>query len=733
MAGSPFGLRSGCAHFNTARRQSQLALPTMLTLFGPTLVVARWILVVLAVACATRVPAQSILNYQFIKRVTYIQASASALTFQDAQFIAAVTRLGQMPAGLTATLMVGTVVHPLGIGSSAGNALQREFATISELESTFPSGARGVLRLAAPLYLPRENIFQLPNLPFVQMPVMNYDELQRCESDDVVIQYRPAAPNAVAWSSSIGGSFQNVLRIYRAPDIHSVSGINLVRAQQLDMVFGARITIPDLPLAPGETLYGELYQTDRSFFITEPAVTGTEVLVRFPIHRLAGAAPVILAQPTSRTVRAGESVVLSIEASGAELTYQWYKDGVLIPEATTATLELKGIQTADTGRYHALVRNAGGVVQSEVAIISLLQPPTATTPANQTVKAGAAVAFETNAAGSGPFQYQWLRNGEPIAGATSGALGLASVRLADAGSYAVRVTNAAGSVVSGAAMLTVEAISRISNLSIRARVDEPAGPLTVGFTLGGAQTSGPKPILLRAVGPTLTGFGVDNALANPRFALVSAGATVAQNDDWGGESQVATTSTAVGAFALASAGSRDAALLHQASAGGYTVEIKSADATSGVTLTEVYDATPGADFTLITPRLTNVSALTQAGPGAEVIVGFAITGSTPVTLLIRGIGPTLANFGVGSVLGDPRLDIFDGGATSARASNDNWGTATNATQIAAAASTVGAFALAADSRDAVLLIALPPGTYTAQAGGAPNAAGSVLVELYEVP
>jgi hypothetical protein len=227
---------------------------------------------------------------------------------------------------------------------------------------------------------------------------------------------------------------------------------------------------------------------------------------------------------------------------------------------------------------------------------------------------------------------------------------------------------------------------------------------------------------------------VSGALADPQLAILSGSNVIAQNDDWNGNTDVTTTSTAVGAFGLASANSKDAALAQSADSGSYTVRISGADTTSGVALAEVYDSSPGDTFFSTTPRLTNVSALTQVGTGGDILIaGFAITGSTSKKVLIRGIGPTLGTFGVGGVLTDPRLELFQAGSAAAMQANDNWGTATNATDVAAAAVSVGAFALAADSKDAVLLISLPPGSYTAQISGVNNTTGTALVEVYEVP
>ena len=152
----------------------------------------------------------------------------------------------------------------------------------------------------------------------------------------------------------------------------------------------------------------------------------------------------------------------------------------------------------------------------------------------------------------------------------------------------------------------------------------------------------------------------------------------------------------------------------------------SAAGATGVALVEGYDTEPGGGRA----RLTNVSVRSSVGTGANVlIVGFATSGSAAKTLLIRGIGPTLAAFGVNDVLADPQLQLFNQAGTVIN-QNDNWG---GDSTLSSAFGTVAAFALAPNSRDAVLLVTLPPGSYTAQVSGAGNTTGVALVEVYEMP
>lgn len=164
-------------------------------------------------------------------------------------------------------------------------------------------------------------------------------------------------------------------------------------------------------------------------------------------------------------------------------------------------------------------------------------------------------------------------------------------------------------------------------------------------------------------------------------------------------------------------------------ASSYTVQISGVGTASGAVLAEIYDADAGATFNVSARRLVNVSARAPVGTGDGVLfAGFTVTSATGKTLLIRGIGPTLASFGATGVLSDPKLELFDAGATRLQ-ENDDWG---GATRIATAASAVGAFALPPGSLDAALVATLPSGSYTVQVSGVGGATGVALVEIYEL-
>ncbi len=445
-------------------------------------------------------------------------------------------------------------------------------------------------------------------------------------------------------------------------------------------------------------------------------------------------APNFTLHPASQTAAVGAPANFTASATGIGfISYQWLKDGSAIPGATTSTLSIANVQAANLGTYTVIASNGSGPTVSNPATLAFTAPPSFTThPASQSLPPGATATFTASVTGSGLITYQWLKDGISLPGATTGTLVVPNVQSANLGNYLLIASNLGGPSTSDVAILSFNAppAGRLTNLSIRTAAGTGAQTLIVGLVVGGAGTTGTKPLLIRGVGPTLGVFGVPGFLADPTLSVFSGGTVVSSNDNWSGDAQVVAIGAQVGAFALNAATSRDAALYRPAlDAGSYTVQIGGIGGTTGITLAEIYDATPANAFLAATPRLVNVSARTQVGTGADILItGFNIGGATPKTLLIRAVGPTLSVFGVTGVLADPKLDLFSG--STVLQSNDNWA---GASAIGTAATSVGAFPLDATSRDAVLLVTLQPGSYTAQVSGVGATTGVALVEIYEVP
>ena len=113
---------------------------------------------------------------------------------------------------------------------------------------------------------------------------------------------------------------------------------------------------------------------------------------------------------------------------------------------------------------------------------------------------------------------------------------------------------------------------------------DSAGGITVGFVVAGG---GEKRVLVRAVGPALSGLGVTGAASDPRLRLYAGEKEIGANDNWAGRPDLVTAFTQAGAFNL-NPNSRDAALLASLSAGNYTVKVETSDST-GTVLVEVYE------------------------------------------------------------------------------------------------------------------------------------------------
>ena len=341
-------------------------------------------------------------------------------------------------------------------------------------------------------------------------------------------------------------------------------------------------------------------------------------------------APSILTNPISNTVTAGSSHTFSVVASGsATLTYQWSKNGSPISGATYSTYSISSTSTSDAGSYTVVVTNSAGSVTSSAATLTV----TATKPrlsnlsvrtaldANQIVIVGFTMsggaknvllraAGPTLSAFSVPdvmadpkldlFSGQTkLTSNDNWGGSTTlsavfqsvGAFAYSSTTSLDAalvtsidGGRTVQVSGpTAGAVLVEGYDAGSGDTQRFTNLSARNKVGTGANILIAGFTLSG---SGTRNLLIRAVGPKLSDFGVTGVLTDPKLEIYSGTTKVSENDNWA--STLATTFSSVGAFGL-TAGSKDAAITVSLPAGGYTVQVSGADGGVGEAIVEIYE------------------------------------------------------------------------------------------------------------------------------------------------
>src|SRR6266850_1373397 len=180
---------------------------------------------------------------------------------------------------------------------------------------------------------------------------------------------------------------------------------------------------------------------------------------------IAGATAASYTTAVTTTADSGSTfrAVVTNTAGTAPLSYQWQKNGANIAGATAASYTTAATTTADSGStFRAVVTNTAGTVTSAAATLTVnaaaVAPTITTAPVNQTVTAGQTASFAVVAAGTAPLSYQWQKNGASIAGATSASYTTPVTTTADSGStFAVAVSNTAGTVTSAAATLTVNA------------------------------------------------------------------------------------------------------------------------------------------------------------------------------------------------------------------------------------------------------------------------------------
>ena len=179
-----------------------------------------------------------------------------------------------------------------------------------------------------------------------------------------------------------------------------------------------------IPGATGATLILPQVQLtdagDYSVQVGNPVGTVLSATARLTVN-----VPVTITQPPQdRTVTAGGSATFSVGAGGtAPLSYQWRKDGAILPGATDATLALANVQPAQAGNYTVDVTNVAGATTSSAARLVVNVPVTFTQqPLSQVLTAGETALLAVTASGTAPFTYQWYHAGTPMANATSAIL-----------------------------------------------------------------------------------------------------------------------------------------------------------------------------------------------------------------------------------------------------------------------------------------------------------------------
>jgi hypothetical protein len=254
--------------------------------------------------------------------------------------------------------------------------------------------------------------------------------------------------------------------------------------------------------------------------------------------------------------------------------------------------------------------------------------------------------------------------------------------------------------------------ARLVNIATRMRVQTGDNVLIGGFIIGGNTN---KTVVIRARGPSMASQGVPGTLADPQLQLFSGQTQIAFNNNWGDASNAAQIQSS----GFAPPNATESAIMTNLAPGAYTAIVTGVGNTTGVGLIEVFEVdTPASP-------LINIATRGQVLTGDDVMIGgFIIQGSGPQTVVVRARGPSLAAQGVPGTLQNPVLTLFNQ-AGVAIATNDDWGTASNASTIQSSG-----FA-PSDPRESAILVTLQPGAYTAIVTGQSNTTGVAIIEVFD--
>lgn len=276
------------------------------------------------------------------------------------------------------------------------------------------------------------------------------------------------------------------------------------------------------------------------------------------------------------------------------------------------------------------------------------------------------------------------------------------------------------SVVQSFNVTVTAAPARLTNISSRALCSTGDNVLIGGFIVAGGSS---KKVVMRALGPSLAQYGVQNTIANPGLRLNDTSSTLASNDNWASDTnaQLITdlgrkpdADSEAALFATVPSGTTDTS---------YTAIMQNNAGTLGVGIMEIYDYDSGPGSVL-----RNLSSRGVVGTGDNIMIGgFIIAGDGTRRIVVRAVGPSLEQYGVPDVLPNPTLDLFDGNGVK-MTSNDDWQTNPNAAEIQ------GYGKNPTDPREAAIIATLPAGSYTALLRGTGDKpTGNALLELFDVP
>jgi hypothetical protein len=253
----------------------------------------------------------------------------------------------------------------------------------------------------------------------------------------------------------------------------------------------------------------------------------------------------------------------------------------------------------------------------------------------------------------------------------------------------------------------------LANLATRVKVGVANNVAIAGFIVTG---NAAKQIVVRGLGPSLAGAGVQGELSDPLLELYDAsGNFISSNNDWQN-----TQAQALRDANLAPSNNLESAILTTLAPGAYTVILRGNAGATGIGLVELYDLQISASS-----KLANLSTRGLVGADPSVMIGGTIvTGRDNARVAFRALGPSLSAAGIANALSDPQLDLFDVNGTRI-ASNNNWKDSQQAVIASAGLAP-------ANDLESAILIDLAPGSYTAVVSGVNGATGVALVEAYHL-
>jgi hypothetical protein len=257
--------------------------------------------------------------------------------------------------------------------------------------------------------------------------------------------------------------------------------------------------------------------------------------------------------------------------------------------------------------------------------------------------------------------------------------------------------------------------SHLANISTRMKVGTGQNVLIGGLIIQGSQS---KTLIVRAMGPSLSGAGIPNVLADPVLELHDAtGGIIASNNNWQDDEHASQIQT----MGFGPTNPAESAILVTVSPGNYTAVVSGWGGGQGTGLVEVYEMDAG------NARMMNISTRGPVGSGGEPMIGGVIVqGGSAKKIIVRALGPSLAGgpAPITGALEDPFLELRDGSGNLV-ASDDDWGNSPQASEIAVTIPP-------SNARESAVITTLGPGNYTAIVRGVDDTTGIALVEVFDL-